>query len=104
MSQEEGVQLAPLPLARPLPMTRPRRRTPSVGIAWGEIWSDLTWDLRALVIGIVVVFVAGMAWLVVPRKEAPIVPVLGIVAPAPTPPPKPTPKPQAKSKRRWLPW
>lgn len=90
------MQLAPLPLPRP---PRPTRAIP-----WGEVWAGLTWDLRALLLGVVVVLAAGVAWLFVPRAQAPIVPVLGVIAPAPSPAPTPTPKPPGAPKRRWLPW
>jgi hypothetical protein len=104
MSREEAEQLAPLPVVRPLPLTRPRRRSRGLDIRWRDVWADLTWDLRALVIGIVVILLAGVGWVFVPRTEAPIVPVLGVLAPAPSPSPSPTPKPPAKAKRRWWPW
>lgn len=70
------------------------------GLGLRQIWNDFTWDLKALAIGVVVVSLLGLAWLFVPRKEEPIAPVLGIVAPAPSPSPSPTPK----AKRWWWPW
>jgi len=61
------------------PRPRPVPRTP------------LTWDLKALIIGLVVVFILAIAWMFVPWRPSPIVPVLGVQVPAP--PGKATPRP-----------
>lgn len=102
MTQEEAQRAAPV-AAAPRAAARPRR---GLGLDWGAIWRDLTWDMKALAIGVLLVAVLGLVWLFVPRRPERIVPVLGIVAPAPSPSPtpKPTPRPTAKPKRRWLPW
>jgi hypothetical protein len=60
----------------------------------------LSWDLKALLIGIVLVVLLGLVRLFWPGKPEVIVPVLGHVDATPRPLPKPTPKP-----RGWkLPW
>ncbi len=82
----------------------------AVRFSWRSTWKELSWDLKALAIGFVVVTLLGLVWLVLPHKEEPIVPVLGIVvpAPSPSPTPKPTPRPaptpSPKPRGRWLPW
>lgn len=49
-----------------------------------------------MAIGVVLVAILGLAWLFVPHKPEPIVPVLGIVVPAPSPSPTPTTTPKPK--------
>ena len=93
MTQEQARQ-QPAPPAPPSPPTRPR----GPGFPWRDTWKDLTWDLKALAIGVVLVAILGLAWLLVSHKPEPIVPVLGIVVPAPTPTPTPTTTPGSKPK------
>ncbi|HSD26417.1 MAG TPA: hypothetical protein VLL75_03890 [Vicinamibacteria bacterium] len=76
---------------------RPRRTGPSLR------WGALGRDIKALLVGIVVVTLLGLLSLLWPGRPQPLVPLLGHVdatpAPAPTPTPRPTPRP-----RSWLPW
>jgi hypothetical protein len=72
---------------------RPRRGPP---IRLGP----LTWDLKALLIGIALVALLGLVRLFWPGTPTPIVPVLGYVDSPPRPGPTPTPK----SKGFKLPW
>ena len=60
----------------------------------------LTWDLKALLIGIVVVLLVGLVRLFWPGQAEPIVPVLGYVDATPRPGPTPTPTPKGFR----LPW
>ncbi len=60
----------------------------------------LTWDLKALLIGIALVALVGLVRLFWPGRPEPIVPVLGYVDATPRPLPTPTPK----SKGFKLPW
>ena len=94
-TQEQARQES-APPAGPSPGPRPRRRA----FPWREIWKDLTWDLKALALGVALVAILGLVWLLVPHKAEPIVPVLGIVAPAPTSPPSPTSTPASRPKGR----
>ena len=60
----------------------------------------LTWDLKALLIGLALVALLGLVRLFWPERPDPILPVLGHVDATPPPVPKPTPKPKG-----WkLPW
>jgi hypothetical protein len=73
---------------------RPARR--GTGIRIGP----LTWDLKALLIGLVLVALLGIVRLFWPSQPERIVPVLGHVDA--TPKPLPTPTPKAKGWK--LPW
>ena len=76
---------------------RPRRAGPSLR------WGTLGRDIRALVVGIVVVTLLGLLSLFWPRRPQPLLPLLGHVDATPAPTPKPAPKPPPKP-RSWLPW
>ena len=74
-------------------------------------WRGLPRDLKLLAIGLVLVLVGGVAWLFVPWRPKPVVPLLGWSEPVsgqarPTPPPRthPAPAPSPKAKKGWLPW
>jgi hypothetical protein len=58
----------------------------------------LGWDIKGLIIGLVVVCILALVWLLVPWKPDSVVPVLGIQVPAP--PGKATPKPRAPATPR----
>jgi hypothetical protein len=94
---------------------RSRRATPVLGtMATPKVpvpaiyrfsWRALPRDLKLLAIGLVVVIVGSIAWLFVPWRPKPIVPLLGWSEPTssrplPTPPPRkspaPSPSPAAK--------
>jgi len=78
-----------------VPRRRARRFGPPLRIG------PLSWDLKALLVGIVVVIALGVASLFWPRKPENIVPVLGY---ANTRPPSPAPSPTPKPKGWKLPW
>jgi hypothetical protein len=65
---------------------------------------EIGWDVKALVIGMGLVLVLGVAWLFRPYRPDPIFPILGYNVNAPVatptpPPPRPVPRPRFK-----LPW
>ena len=74
-------------------------------------WHSLPRDLKFLAIGLVLVLVGGVAFLFVPWRPKPTVPLLGWSEPVsgqprPTPPPRKSPAPAASPapKKGWLPW
>jgi hypothetical protein len=73
---------------------RRARRGPPIRIG------PLTWDLKALLIGIVLAAVLGIVRLFWPSEPPRVVPVLGHVDA--TPPPAPSPSPKSKGWK--LPW
>jgi len=64
-------------------------------------WGSLPGDVRALVVGIAIVMLAGMGWLLFGPAPAPIAPVLGYVDAGPPPAPRPTPRPTPAFKLPW---
>jgi hypothetical protein len=73
---------------------RAARRSPPIRLG------PLTWDLKALLIGMALVALLGLVRLFWPARPEPIVPLLGHIDATPPPTPKPTPRPKG-----WkLPW
>jgi hypothetical protein len=102
-TREDADRLAaaggPAPTARGGGVPRPRPRRPGRAFRIGP----LSWDLKALLVGIVVVILLGIASLFWPREPERIVPVLGYVNPRP-PSPSPSAKPTPSPKGWKLPW
>jgi hypothetical protein len=96
-TREDAEQQAAAQKAAPVGrVARPRARLPGPPLRIGP----LSWDMKALLIGIAVVAVLGLVRLFWPSKPDRVVPVLGYVNPAPKPTPRPTPTPTG-----WkLPW
>jgi len=87
-AEAAAAQGAPVPRARPRP-TGPRVRFGSLG-----------WDIKGLMIGLVVVALLALVRFFWPSEPERIVPVLGHVDATPSPTPRPTPK----SRGFKLPW
>jgi hypothetical protein len=70
----------------------------------------LPWQVKAALVGLVVVVLAGVVWALLPAKPPPIHPVLGYSEPVSKPSPKaspsPSPRPNASPspKSRWKLW
>ena len=95
-TREDALRQAAAAGAAATPSPKPRARRTGPPIRWGA----LGWDIKALLIGIVVVALLGLVRLFWPSEPERIVPVLGHVDAPRSPTPPPTPKPKG-----WkLPW
>ena len=112
--RREAALTAPVanPLARGVPALA-TMATPQVPLPPQSrfSWRGLPTDLKLLAIGLILVLVGSIGWLFVPRRPAPMVPLLGWSEPLssqgrPTPPPRtsPAPSPSPSAKKGWLPW
>jgi hypothetical protein len=91
-----------------MPGSAPATRPP-VPAPYRFSWRSLPRDIKLMAIGLVVVLLAGLGWLFVPRRANPITPLLGWSEPTSPrkvvpPTPRPTPTPVGKKKKGWLPW
>jgi hypothetical protein len=86
-AESEAVQAPP-----PVAARRPVRRGPR---------TSLPKDVKALLVGMVIVVLAGVGWLAFGPRPKPIPPVLGVVDPGPPAAPKPTPRPTPAFKLPW---
>ena len=107
-------------LAAPVANASARRGFPLATMATPKVpvppqyrfsWRGLPRDLKLLAIGLILVLVGSIAWLFVPWRPKPVVPLLGwseplSSKPPPTPPPRksPEPSPSPAAKKGWLPW
>jgi hypothetical protein len=98
-TREDALRQAEAAGAVAQPSSKPRVRRSGPPLRWGPLGRDI----KALVIGIVIVALLGLVRHFWPDQPERVVPVLGHVDAVPSPTPKPTPqaKPKAKS---WLPW
>jgi hypothetical protein len=94
-TREDALRQAAAAGAAAEPSPKPRARLPGPAFRWAALGRDI----KALIIGIVIVALLGLVRLFWPGQPERIVPVLGHVDATPTPTLKPTPKPKS-----WLPW
>ena len=107
-------------LAAPVANASARRGPPLATMATPQVpvppqyrfsWRGLPRDLKLLAIGLILVLVGSIAWLFVPWRPKPLVPLLGWSEPLsskprpnPTPRKSPEPSPSPAAKKGWLPW
>jgi hypothetical protein len=97
MTRARARELATAVAAAPVRPASPRR---AGGRA--EVVAAMTGDVKALVVGFVLVLAAGLGWLVLGPSRTPSThPVLGWVDQGPPPAPTPSPRPHPPFKLPW---